>query len=399
RGRFKMKLLRRKFVHLAAGAAVLPVAAHVARAQAYPARAVRVIVPFAPGGLTDVFARLAAQKLTEHFGRQFYVENISGGSGNIGTGQAARSTPDGYTLLFAYTSHVVNPSVFAKIPYHPIKDFAPVTLAVGSATVLSVNPSLPAGTVKELVALIRANPGKYNIASPGAGTTTLLTGEQFRTSLALDLAQVPFNGAGPAIASVIAGHTQIMFSAVASAASQIKAGQLRPLAVTGKTRSAILPEVPTTTEAGYPDIEGDGWVGVLVPAGTPTETITSRPRGRVRILALRDMKERLPTLGFEPIGNTTWDIGLSKKQRLTELCCKTDARGGCGGQSRTFSAGGDGGRETSDICLHIMVDDLSPSQEAVKHPELARLFAFAGLLILGGGALPLWGVFGGAVWA
>src|SRR5262249_47119839 len=172
RGRFKMKLPRREFLHLATGAAALPAVLRVAWAQAYPARAVRVIVPFAPGGLTDVFARLAAQKLTEHFGRQFYVENISGASGNIGTGQAARSAPDGYTLLFAYTSHVVNPSVFAKIPYHPVKDFAPVTLAVGSATVLSVNPSLPARTVKELVALIKANPGKYNIASPGAGATT-----------------------------------------------------------------------------------------------------------------------------------------------------------------------------------------------------------------------------------
>ena len=308
-----MKLPRRQFIHLAAGAAALP---RVALAQAYPARAVRVIVPFAPGGLTDVFARLAAQKLTEHFGRQFYVENISGASGNIGTGQAARSAPDGYTLLFAYTSHVVNPSVFAKIPYHPVKDFAPVTLAVGSATVLSVNPSLPARTVKELVALIKANPGKYNIASPGAGATTHLTGEQFRASLALDLAQVPFNGAGPAIASVIAGHTQIMFSAVASAASQIKAGQLRPLAVTGKTRSAILPEVPTTTEAGYPDIEGDGWVGVLVPAGTPKEIITTLHREMVRIIALPDMKERLPTLGFEPIGNTPEEFEAQIKAEI-----------------------------------------------------------------------------------
>jgi tripartite-type tricarboxylate transporter receptor subunit TctC len=161
-----MKLPRRQFLHLAAGAAALP---RVAWAQAYPARAVRVIVPFAPGGLTDVFARLAAQKLTEHFGRQFYVENISGASGNIGTGQAARSAPDGYTLLFAYTSHVVNPSVFAKIPYHPVKDFAPVTLAVGSATVLSVNPSLPARTVKELVELIKANLASTTSPHQGPG--------------------------------------------------------------------------------------------------------------------------------------------------------------------------------------------------------------------------------------
>ena len=311
-----MKLPRRQFLHLAAAAAAFSAASRTAWSQSYPARQVRAIVPFAPGGLTDVFARLAAQKLSEHFGKQFYVENIAGGSGNIGTSHAARAAPDGYTILFAYTSHVVNPSVFSKVPYHPVKDFAAVTLAVSSATVLSINPSVPAKTVKELVALIKANPGKYNIASPGAGTTTHLTGEQFRTSLALDVAQVPFGGAGPAIASVIAGHTQIIFSAVASAAAQIKSGQLRPLAVTGKTRSAMLPDVPTTTEAGYPHIEGDGWVGVLVPARTPNEIISLLHREMVKIIALPDVKERLPTLGFEPIGNTPEEFDAQIKMEV-----------------------------------------------------------------------------------
>src|SRR5262249_15441550 len=162
----------------------LSAASHRVLAQAYPARAVRVIVPFAPGGTTDIFARLAAQKLSENLGKQFYVENIAGASGNIATGQAARAAPDGHTVLFAFSSHVVNPTLFDKIPYDPHKDFAPVTLAVSSTTVLSINPSVPAKTVGELVALIKSNPGKYNFASPGAGTQAHLAGEQMRQSLA-----------------------------------------------------------------------------------------------------------------------------------------------------------------------------------------------------------------------
>src|SRR5215813_10201168 len=194
-----MKFSRRTFLDFAIGAAVLPAVSRNAVAQNYPTRPVRIIVAFAPSGTTDIFARLAAQKLTENLGRQFYVENIPGASGNIGTGQAARATPDGHTILFAFSSHVVNPTLFDKIPYDPYKDFESVTHAVSATTVLFVNPSVPAKTVKELVDLIRANPGKFSFASPGAGTPAHLAGEHMRQLLKLDLVHVPYNGAGPSV--------------------------------------------------------------------------------------------------------------------------------------------------------------------------------------------------------
>jgi tripartite-type tricarboxylate transporter receptor subunit TctC len=295
---------RRRFLHLLAGAAALSAASGGARAQTWPARPVRVIVPFQPGGSTDIFARLAAQKLTEHFGKQFYIENIAGATGNVGTAQAARAAPDGHTLLIAFSSYVVNPTLFAKLPFDPDKDLAPVTLAVAAPNVLTVNPSLPARNLSELVALIKSNPGKYTYTSGGVGTQGHLLGEMLRLSQALDIVHVPFNGAAPAIASTMAGHTPIAWSTVASAAQALEAGQLRPLALASKTRSQLLSDVPTTAEAGYPDIQGDSWVGLLAPAGTPNEIIRAVQREIAGILALPDVKERLPTLGFEAVAST-----------------------------------------------------------------------------------------------
>jgi len=187
---------RRRFLQLAVGAAALPAVSRMAKAQSYPARPVRVIVPFAPGGPTDVFARLMAQKLSEQAGAQFYVENIAGAGGNIGAGRAAQAAPDGYTMLVNGANFVVNPALYRHVPYDPAKDFDPVTLAVTAAVVLTVHPSLPARTVKELVDLVKANPGRYNYASPGAGTPPHLVGELFRLSLKLDLVHVPFNSGG-----------------------------------------------------------------------------------------------------------------------------------------------------------------------------------------------------------
>ncbi len=263
-----------------------------------------MIVPFAPAGPTDVFARLLAHKLSEHVGKQVFVENIGGAGGNIGTGRAAQAAPDGYTMLVTGANYVVNPTLYNQVPYDPAKDFDPVTLAVTAAVVLTVHPSLPAQTVKDLVALIKAHPGKYSYASPGAGTPPHLVGELFRLSLGLDLVHVPFNGGGPAIGSAVAGHTPISFGSMAPAVPLVKDGKLRALGVTTKTRSQALPEIPTMAEAGYPDIEGESWFAVLVPAGTPKEIITLLNHEIVKIIALPDMKERLATLGYEPVANT-----------------------------------------------------------------------------------------------
>ncbi len=298
-----MALPRRALLQLAAGAAALASVPRIANAQAYPARPVRAVVAFAPGGVTDTFARIMAQKLSENLKAQFYVENVTGASGNIGTAQVAKAAPDGYTILFAFSSYTVNPTLFGKLPFDPIKDFDPVSLAVTSTTVVTVNPSVPARTVKELVDLIRANPGKYSFSSAGAGTQAHLAGEQFRLSLGLDLVHVPYNGGGPAIGAVVGGHTPIGFSSPAASLPQIRQGNVRALAITRKTRSPIMPDVPTMAEAGYPQIEGDSWVGVLVPAGTPKEIIALLNREIVRILALPDVKARLMELGYDLVGS------------------------------------------------------------------------------------------------
>jgi tripartite-type tricarboxylate transporter receptor subunit TctC len=311
-----MMFPRRRFLHLALGAAALPALPRLAFALDYPTRSVRVIVAFAPGGVTDTFARLMAQKLGEHLGKQFYVDNIAGATGNIGTGQAAKAAPDGYTLLFAFSSYVVNPTLFGKVPYDPDKDFEPVTLAVVSTTVVTVHPSVPAKTVKDLVALIKANPGKYSYSSAGAGTQAHLAGEQFRLSLGLDLVHVPFNGGGPAIAAVVGGHVPIGFGSPAASIPQIKEGNVRALAITSKKRSQFLPNVPTMAESGYPQIEGDSWVGVLVPAGTSKDIINLLNREIVSIMAMPDMEARLGELGYDPIASTPEEFAVRIKAEI-----------------------------------------------------------------------------------
>jgi tripartite-type tricarboxylate transporter receptor subunit TctC len=298
-----VKLQRRRFL-LLGGNAVAAALASRAWAQAYPARPVRVIVPFGPGGPTDVFARLMSQKLSEQAGTQFYVENIGGAGGNIGAARAAQAAADGYTVFVNGANLVVNPALYPRVAYDPIKDFDPVTLAVTAPAIVTVHPSVPAKTVKDLVALIKANPGKYSYASPGTGTPPHLVGELFRLSLGLDLVHVPFNGGGQAIASAVAGHTPISFGSMPPAVPLVQDGTLHALAVTTGKRSPVLPDVPTMTEAGYPEVVGESWFVVVVPAGTPGEIVKLLHREIAKIMELHDMKERLATLGYEPVVNT-----------------------------------------------------------------------------------------------
>lgn len=299
-----MTIARRRFLHLAASLATLPAVPSLASAQAYPSRPVRVIVPFAPGGPTDVFARLVAIKMSELTGKQFYVENVGGAGGSTGSGRAAQAAPDGYTMLQTGGGHVNNQFLYNHVPYDPFRDFDAVTLGASQGVVLTTHPSVPAQSVKELVALIKNNPGKYSFASPGVGTPPQLVGELFKLSHAPDLVHVPFNGGGPAVGSTVAGHTPMSFGAITPAVPLIKDGKLRALAVTSKTRSKSLPDTPTMAEAGFPDVEGASWVALVVPKGTPKDIIAQLHQMVVKIVAMPDVLERLDALGFEPIASS-----------------------------------------------------------------------------------------------
>src|SRR5580698_491713 len=299
-----MSFSRRQVVLAGTSTFFLSAATHASLADAFPTRPVRVIVPFAPGGPVDVFGRLMAQKFSDHFGQQFFIENLAGAGGNIGTEKAAKADPDGYTLLITANNHVVNPLLYETVPYDPIKDFAPVSLAVGFPTALSVNNAVAAHDVKELVALIRSSPGKFNFASAGVGTPSHLLGEQFKQKLNLDLVHVPYNGSGPATEAVLAGDTQVCFAALTAAAPLAKSGSLRVLATMSKARSAALPDVPTIAEAGFPGLDGEGWVGIFVPAGTPQAVIAQFSDQTRAILAEPDVAQRIATLGFASVGST-----------------------------------------------------------------------------------------------
>jgi tripartite-type tricarboxylate transporter receptor subunit TctC len=284
----------------------------------YPDKPVKIIVPFAPAGPTDVVARLIGQKLSERLGKQFYIENVTGAGGNTGMGQAARAAPDGHTILFVSSSYVVNPSLYPKIPYDPYKDFAPVTVAGDAPNILLVNPSVPAKSVRELVDYIKANPGKISYASAGTGTTPHLSGELFRLSLKLDIVHVPFSGAGPAIQSLAGDHTPMAFTSLPPAIPLINDGKIRPLAVSAGKRVAALPSVPTLAEAGLPDQEADTMQAVLVPAGTPRPIVDLLYREIKAIVALPDVKERFEALGLDPVANSPEEFAAQIKAEIAK---------------------------------------------------------------------------------
>jgi tripartite-type tricarboxylate transporter receptor subunit TctC len=275
-----------------------------ADAQQYPARPLRIVVPFAAGGASDVVARLLAQKLTESLGQPVIVDNRPGAGANIGIGIVAKAPPDGYTLLVSSSAFTVNPTLYSKIPYDPYKDFQPLTCVGSSPNILAVYPAFAAKSVKELIELVRSQPGKHNYSSPGAGTTPHLSGEMLRIAFKLDLRHIPYGGAGPQVQSLISGQVPIGFASVPSFAPQVKAGQLRGLAVTADKRVAALPEVPAMGELGIAGMSGDTFQGVLIPAGTPKQ-ITGRLYADIKkALAAAEVRERLITIGFEPIGNS-----------------------------------------------------------------------------------------------
>jgi tripartite-type tricarboxylate transporter receptor subunit TctC len=289
-----------------------------ASADTWPSRPVKVIVPFAAGGPTDVTARLLTNKMGELTHKQFYVENVGGAGGNVGTGRAAQGAPDGTTLLVTGGNHANNPYLYAHLTWDPIKDFAPISIATDQAIVLAVHPSVEAKSVKELIALIKAHPGKYSYASPGTGTPPQLVGELFKLSLAPDLVHVPFGGGGPAVGATVAGHTLISFGAVAPAVPLIKDGKLRALAVTTKKRSPALPDVPTMTEAGFPEVVGSTWTAVYAPAGTPPDIIREINGLVVKIVALPDIKEKLAALGVEPVGSSPEELAAFLKSEMAK---------------------------------------------------------------------------------
>lgn len=270
----------------------------------YPSRPVRMIVPFAPGGPTDVIARIIAQRLTELWAHQVVVDNRAGAGGNIGMGLATQAPPDGYTLLVVSSSFVVNPSLYAKIPYDPYKSFIPVTNAAASPNVFTVHPSVPAKSMKDLVTLAKSNPRKYSIATPGVGTTPDLGAELFRMTTQADVVRVPFGGAGPAVAAVVGNQVQIGCTALPPTTPHIQGGRLRALAVTAAKRSSALPDVPSIVEAGFKGQEADTLQGVLLPVGTPKAIVTKVHDDIARALGSPEAKERISTLGFDIIAST-----------------------------------------------------------------------------------------------
>jgi len=281
-----------RVLHCILAAALLLSGTAPSMAEGYPTRPVRVVVGFPAGGPTDIIARIVAQKLSESLGQNFYVENLPGVGSNLASGQVARATPDGYTIMAISTGFMVNPSLYAHVPYDPIKNFSAVTLVAASPNVVVVNPEVPAKTLPELVQLIRDNPGKYSYAGPGIGSTPQLGGELFRLTYKLDLIHVPFTGAAPAVQSTIGGHTPIAFTALPSSMAAIQAGQVRAIALAAAERAPQLPDVPTFSEQGVKDQDADTLTGIVVPAGTPKEIVDLLSRTIARGVAEPEVKER-----------------------------------------------------------------------------------------------------------
>ena len=292
---------RRLFLSLSAAMLASPTRGF---AQAWPDRPVRLLVPYAPGGPTDILARLVAPVWSEQLAQPVVVENVPGAGGNIGMARGARSAPDGYTLTVVAPNIVINPALYANAGYDPYADFVPVTVAVRTAVVVSVHPSVPANTLQELVALVKSQPGRHSYASPGSGTPPHLVAEQLRLSHGLDLAHIPYSSAGQAVAAALGAQVPIVFSSTPPAIPHITAGKLRGLAVTGPRRVQELASTPTMAESGNGDIDGEGWFAFVVPAATPKDLVATLHRSLLSAMDSPAVRARFPGLGFEPIMST-----------------------------------------------------------------------------------------------
>ena len=278
-------------------------------AQQFPSKPIRIVNAFAPGGPSDLLARMVAQKLQEAWGQPVVVEPKTGAAGNIGMEFIARSPADGYTLGIGPTGNlVVNPHIFAKLPYDPFTDFAPVTLVATVENVLVVHPAVPAKNVQELVALARAKPGTLNFASPGSGSQAHLAGELLKSMTGIDLVHVPYKGTGPALNDLMGGQVTMMFAQMSSALPHVRAGKLRALGVASLRRSTAAPDIPTVAEQGLAGFEAVSWYALIAPAGTPTDIVDKVQQAMARALQLPDAQERLAGLGAEPVGSTPAEL-------------------------------------------------------------------------------------------
>jgi tripartite-type tricarboxylate transporter receptor subunit TctC len=303
-----VKLPRRQFLHLVAGAAALPAVPHVARAQAYPTRPVRLIVGFAAGGINDILARLIGQWLSERLGQPFVVENRSGASGNIATEAVVNATADGYTLLLIGSSNTINATLYEKLNFNFVRDITPVAGIMRAPLVMEVNPIFPAKTVPEFIAYAKANPGKINMGSGGNGTSVHMSGELFKMMTGVNMVHVPYRGEGPALSDLVGGQVQVMFSNMPASLEFVRAGKLRALAVTTASRSEALPDLPTVGEF-VPGYEASGMGGVGAPRGTPAEIVDKLNREINAALTDPKMKVRFADLGAMALVGSPGEFG------------------------------------------------------------------------------------------
>jgi tripartite-type tricarboxylate transporter receptor subunit TctC len=287
-----------------AAAALLLLAASSAFAQSYPSKPIRVVVPFAPGGGTDILTRIMLPRLTETLKQQLIVDNRPGAGSQIGTELVAKAPPDGYTVLMVDTAFMTNPSLYSKLPYNSEKDFAPVSLTATAPVIMIVHPSVPVRTVKELVSLARAKPGALNFASGGPGSSTHLGVELLKYVAKIDLVHIPYKGTGPAVADVLGGQVTMMFAGISSVKQHVEAGRLRAIAVTGAKRSPAMPNVPTFGEAGMKQVDASSYWGMLAPARTPADVVTRLSTTIAQVLKMPDVRDKLVELGFVPIGGS-----------------------------------------------------------------------------------------------